>query len=111
MFAFGTILVWVWARLRVGDATRIFAAHVIAALYVGIGDSVSARRTAPDCADQENREGANRRKGHMNPKNTIRLRFDTDADQAARFYVETFPDSALTAVLTVVADRSPRRKS
>ena len=34
----------------------------------------------------------------MTPKNTICLWFDKDAEAAARFYAETFPDSAVTAV-------------
>jgi predicted 3-demethylubiquinone-9 3-methyltransferase (glyoxalase superfamily) len=34
----------------------------------------------------------------MQPKNTICLWFDKDAEQAARFYAEVFPDSAVTAV-------------
>jgi len=32
------------------------------------------------------------------PKNTICLWFDGDAEDAARFYAETFPDSRVTAV-------------
>jgi predicted 3-demethylubiquinone-9 3-methyltransferase (glyoxalase superfamily) len=32
------------------------------------------------------------------PKNTICLWFDTEAEAAARFYAETFPDSAVHAV-------------
>src|SRR5271156_6860607 len=34
----------------------------------------------------------------MKPKNTISLLFDKDAEQAARFYAATFPDSKVTAV-------------
>lgn len=34
----------------------------------------------------------------MKPKNTICLWFDHDAEEAARFYAETFPDSKVTAV-------------
>ena len=34
----------------------------------------------------------------MTPKNTICLWFDKDAEQAARFYAATFPDSRVTAV-------------
>jgi predicted 3-demethylubiquinone-9 3-methyltransferase (glyoxalase superfamily) len=40
----------------------------------------------------------------MRPKNMICLWFDHDAEAAARFYAETFPDSALTAVHTAPAD-------
>jgi predicted 3-demethylubiquinone-9 3-methyltransferase (glyoxalase superfamily) len=40
----------------------------------------------------------------MTPKNTICLWFDRDAHDAARFYAETFPDSAVTAVQTAPAD-------
>jgi predicted 3-demethylubiquinone-9 3-methyltransferase (glyoxalase superfamily) len=34
----------------------------------------------------------------MKPKNTISLLFDKDAQEAARFYAATFPDSKVTAV-------------
>jgi len=34
----------------------------------------------------------------VKPKNTICLWFDKDAEDAARFYATTFPDSAVTAV-------------
>lgn len=34
----------------------------------------------------------------MTPKNTICLWFDKDAEAAARFYAQTFPDSAVKAV-------------
>jgi len=34
----------------------------------------------------------------MMPKNTICLWFDKDAEEAARFYAATFPDSRVTAV-------------
>ena len=34
----------------------------------------------------------------MTPKNTICLWYDSNAEQAARFYAETFPDSKVTAV-------------
>jgi predicted 3-demethylubiquinone-9 3-methyltransferase (glyoxalase superfamily) len=35
---------------------------------------------------------------HMTPKNTICLWFNKDAEEAARFYAATFPDSKLIAV-------------
>ena len=38
------------------------------------------------------------------PKNTICLWFDVDAEEAARFYAETFPDSQVTAVNRAPAD-------
>jgi predicted 3-demethylubiquinone-9 3-methyltransferase (glyoxalase superfamily) len=34
----------------------------------------------------------------MQPKNTICLWFNKDAEQAARFYAETFPDSKVTSI-------------
>ena len=34
----------------------------------------------------------------MKPKNTICLWFDKDAQEAARFYAATFPDSEVIAV-------------
>lgn len=38
------------------------------------------------------------------PKNTICLWFDSDAESAAQFYAETFPDSRVTAVHRAPAD-------
>lgn len=38
------------------------------------------------------------------PKNTICLWYDKDAEAAARFYAETFPDSAVTAVRRAPGD-------
>ncbi len=38
------------------------------------------------------------------PKNTICLWFDREAESAARFYAEVFPDSAVTAVHHAPAD-------
>lgn len=38
------------------------------------------------------------------PKNTICLWYESDAEAAARFYAETFPDSAVSAVHRAPAD-------
>ena len=40
----------------------------------------------------------------MTPKNTICLWFDKEAEEAARFYAATFPDSAVTAVQRAPGD-------
>ncbi len=40
----------------------------------------------------------------MKPKNTICLWFDKDAEDAARFYAATFPDSAVTSVFRAPGD-------
>ena len=40
----------------------------------------------------------------MIAKNTICLWYDRDAEEAARFYAETFPDSAVTAVRRAPSD-------
>jgi predicted 3-demethylubiquinone-9 3-methyltransferase (glyoxalase superfamily) len=40
----------------------------------------------------------------MRPKNTICLWFDKDAEAAARFYAEIFPDSKVNAVHKAPAD-------
>ncbi|WP_270935615.1 VOC family protein [Falsiroseomonas oryzae] len=44
------------------------------------------------------------------PKNTICLWYDRDAEAAARFYAETFPDSAVLAVHRAPADYPSGRK-
>jgi predicted 3-demethylubiquinone-9 3-methyltransferase (glyoxalase superfamily) len=43
------------------------------------------------------------------PKNTICLWFDGDAEAAARFYAETFPDSRVSAVHRAPADNPSGR--
>ena len=43
-------------------------------------------------------------------KNTICLWYDTEAEDAARFYAETFPDSAVTGVTLAPSD-SPAAKA
>ena len=40
----------------------------------------------------------------MTPKNTISLWYDREAEEAARFYAATFPDSKVTAVRKAPAD-------
>jgi predicted 3-demethylubiquinone-9 3-methyltransferase (glyoxalase superfamily) len=40
----------------------------------------------------------------MTPKNTICLWFDKDAQEAAKFYAETFPDSKVTGVHKAPSD-------
>jgi predicted 3-demethylubiquinone-9 3-methyltransferase (glyoxalase superfamily) len=44
------------------------------------------------------------RKDDAMAKNTICLWYDTDAEAAARFYAETFPDSAVGAVIRAPGD-------
>ena len=46
----------------------------------------------------------------MKPKNTICLWFDKDAEEAARFYSVTFPDSQVTAVNKAPADYPSGKK-
>ena len=45
------------------------------------------------------------------PKNTICLWYDKDAEAAARFYAETFPDSAVGAVHRAPATTRPARRA
>ena len=40
----------------------------------------------------------------MKPKNTIRLWFNKDAQEAARFYADTFPNSEVTGVFKAPSD-------
>jgi predicted 3-demethylubiquinone-9 3-methyltransferase (glyoxalase superfamily) len=44
-----------------------------------------------------------------NPKNTICLWYDNEAEEAALFYADTFPDSAVTAVRRAPADNPSTR--
>jgi predicted 3-demethylubiquinone-9 3-methyltransferase (glyoxalase superfamily) len=44
-------------------------------------------------------------------KNTICLWYDKDAEAAARFYAETFPDSAVGAVHRAPATTHPARRA
>ena len=46
----------------------------------------------------------------MNPKNTICLWFDKDAQEAARFYSDIFPDSKVKAVHNAPADYPDGKK-
>jgi predicted 3-demethylubiquinone-9 3-methyltransferase (glyoxalase superfamily) len=46
----------------------------------------------------------------MKPKNTICLWFNKDAEDAARFYAATFPDSKVTAVHKAPADYPSGKK-
>ncbi len=46
----------------------------------------------------------------MPNRNTICLWYDQDAEQAARFYAETFPDSAVGAVLRAPGDYPSGKK-
>lgn len=46
----------------------------------------------------------------MKPKNTICLWFNKDAQDAARFYAATFPDSAVTSVFEAPSDFPGGRK-
>ena len=52
---------------------------------------------------------ASRRKEHAMAKNTICLWYDKDAEAAARFYAETFPDSAVGAVHRAPSDYPVRQ--
>src|SRR6266850_3732873 len=53
---------------------------------------------------------ASRAKGHAMAKNTICLWYDKDAEVAARFYAETFPDSAVGAVHRAPSDYPSGKK-
>jgi predicted 3-demethylubiquinone-9 3-methyltransferase (glyoxalase superfamily) len=53
---------------------------------------------------------ASERKEHAMAKNTICLWYDKDAEAAARFYSETFPDSALGAVHRAPSDYPAGKK-
>jgi predicted 3-demethylubiquinone-9 3-methyltransferase (glyoxalase superfamily) len=52
----------------------------------------------------------NNAKGNAMAKNTICVWYDKDAEAAARFYAETFPDSALSAVHRAPGDYPSRKK-
>src|SRR3546814_17479730 len=50
-------------------------------------------------------------KGHAMAKNTICLWYHKDAEDAARFYAKTFPDSAETAGHHAPCDSPPGKKA
>ena len=50
-------------------------------------------------------------KGHAMAKNTICLWYDKDAEAAARFYAETFPDSAVGVVHRAPSDYPSGKKA
>src|ERR1044072_5471712 len=50
------------------------------------------------------------RKGHAMAKNTICVWYDKDAEAAARFYAETFPDSAVGAIWRAPGDYPSGKK-
>src|ERR1700737_4177398 len=49
-------------------------------------------------------------KGYAMAKNTICLWYDKDAEAAARFYAETFPDSTVGAILRAPGDYPSGKK-
>src|SRR5436305_15055963 len=48
--------------------------------------------------------------GHVMAKNTVCLWYEKDAEAAARFYAETFPDSAMGAVHRAPSDYPSGKK-
>src|SRR5262249_17470013 len=72
---------------------------------------VLRERGADGWAELQSRTGCfftvartSRAKGHAMAKNTICLWYDKDAEAAARFYAETFPESAVGAVHRAPSD-------
>jgi predicted 3-demethylubiquinone-9 3-methyltransferase (glyoxalase superfamily) len=55
-------------------------------------------------------DGVSKAKGHAMAKNTICLWYDRDAEAAARFYAETFPDSTVGAIQRAPADYPSGKK-
>jgi predicted 3-demethylubiquinone-9 3-methyltransferase (glyoxalase superfamily) len=51
-----------------------------------------------------------KRKGHEMAKNTIRLRYDKDAEAAARFYAATFLESTVSAITVRPVTTHPARR-
>src|SRR3954454_10981297 len=58
--------------------------------------------------ERVNRSG--KAKGHAMAKNTICVWYDKDAEAAARFYAETFPDSAVGAIHRAPGDYPSGKK-
>src|SRR3546814_6585952 len=66
---------------------------------------LSAAGADPKTADGDIRPGFDfKAKGHVMAKNTICLWYDKDAEAAARFYADTFHDSAVGAVHRAPSD-------
>jgi len=92
---------------RIGDAhvrqprravTRPGAAEQSDARSSGLRSTVPRSSWAPVRKCQPIRTDSHKELTTVKPKNTICLWFDKDAEDAARFYATTFPDSAVTAV-------------
>ena len=68
-------------------------------------EAVTAFRQAPIIS-----RGGHRTKGHVRAKNTICIWYDKDAEAAARFYAQIFPDSAVGAVYRAPSDYPAGKK-
>src|SRR6188472_151305 len=66
------------------------------------GDLLSHLRRRP--AERRDHPAVARSTSRMKPKNTICLWYDKDAEDAARFYAATFPNSEVTAVRPAPGD-------
>ena len=91
-----------------GDGFGDASAALSDAMACGRASAVAAN--AAIVGDFDRRGAAAARRNAMRPKNTICLWYDRDAEAAARFYAETFPDSSVGAVFRAPADFPSGRK-
>src|SRR5262249_14107428 len=82
-----------WNAIRSTETARVHHAARRRGNLAGGGARLAARKSH-----------TSRAKGHAMAKNTICLWYDKDAEAAARFYAETFPDSAVGAVHRAPSD-------
>ena len=86
---------------RTGASAVIVAQHFLMLVGSAYVRYVCIAANSPNAFDAETATFAlieHKEHKNMKPKNTICLWFDKDAQEAARFYAATFPDSKVTAV-------------
>src|SRR4051812_46455269 len=72
--------------------------------HAPVGEPLAGGRKSDKGAEGKRVNSTSKRKGPAMAKNTICIWYDKDAEAAARFYAEVFPDSAVHAVHRAPSD-------
>jgi predicted 3-demethylubiquinone-9 3-methyltransferase (glyoxalase superfamily) len=78
--------------------------------HAPVGEPLAGGRKSDKGAEGKRVNPTSKRKGPSMAKNTICIWYDKDAEAAARFYAETFPDSAVGAVHRAPSDYPSGKK-